>query len=75
MTMAFSASRPGAWLRDDIADILTALAIGHNEPDYLCALMATGNALGLRVLETSETTSVTVEGNSSGIRSLVASTS
>ena len=48
MTIAFTAPTPGAWLREDLAAILTALSIRHNEPDYLDALRAVAVALGLK---------------------------
>lgn len=43
----FSAPRPGAWLREDIADILSALALCNDDARYLTALRDMGLALGL----------------------------
>lgn len=48
--MKFHASRPGAWLREDIADILTALAYGQHEPEYFQALYCAAQALGISVI-------------------------
>ena len=48
MTIIFTAPTPGAWLREDIAAILTALSIGHGEPDYLDALRSVAVALGVK---------------------------
>ena len=48
MTLIFVPNRPGAWLREDIGNVLTALTIRHNEPDYLDALRAVASALGLQ---------------------------
>ena len=46
--ITFEAARPGAWLREDIADVLTALAISAPDASYLAALCAAAQALGLR---------------------------
>lgn len=48
MTIVFTAPIPGAWLREDIAAILTSLTIRHDEPDYLDALRAAAVALGVK---------------------------
>ena len=51
--MIFDAPRPGAWLRSDISDILTALALTVHEDEYArgytAALVQVAIALGLRV--------------------------
>lgn len=47
MTIVFVANRPGAWLREDIGNVLTSLTIRHSEPEYLEALRAVALALGL----------------------------
>ena len=47
MTIIFVANRPGAWLREDIGNVLTALTIRHDNPEYLDALRAAAQALGL----------------------------
>jgi len=51
--MTFQSLRPGAWLREDVADILTALALtapgGEYGAGFVAGLVATGQALGLRV--------------------------
>lgn len=47
-TLTFFAPRPGAWLREDIADILSALARDNTDPSYLEGLCAAGLALGLQ---------------------------
>lgn len=48
MTIVFTAPIPGAWLREDIAAILTALTIRHDEPDYLDALRSAAVAFGVK---------------------------
>ena len=56
-TLTFIAPRPGAWLREDIADILTALALRNTDPAYLEGLRAAALALGLKERETTTTVS------------------
>lgn len=58
----FSASRPGAWLREDIADALTALALTASDDGYILALVQVAQILGCTAQPIS-TTAVTIDGN------------
>jgi len=48
--ITFKATRPGAWLNEDVADTLTALAMTAPDDSYLLALIQVAQARGIRVI-------------------------